>query len=231
MTGDGEERHEQRRSGTCWQPRDGARRRLALQPTEPGHTPTADHGRDVQPLERLRQAHRGIRSRYGFGRAGGEVHLRRGRYITGIRFYKGAGNTGTHVGHLWTSTGTLLARATFTNETASGWQQVNFANPVAISANTTYVASYFAPAGHYAGDNGYFSSGYSSGPLDVPANGGVYVYGSQGGFPSQTWKASNYWVDVAFSSDTNTTPPPASPPADVASPCVASPDRRSPRHR
>ena len=46
-------------------------------------------------------------------------------YITGIRFYKGAGNTGTHVGHLWTSTGTLLATATFTNETAAGWQQVD----------------------------------------------------------------------------------------------------------
>ena len=60
-------------------------------------------------------------------------------YITGIRFYKGSGNTGTHVGHLWTSTGTLLATATFSNETASGWQQVNFATPVAITAGTTYV--------------------------------------------------------------------------------------------
>ena len=29
-------------------------------------------------------------------------------YITGIRFYKGTGNTGTHVGHLWTSTGQPL---------------------------------------------------------------------------------------------------------------------------
>ena len=44
--------------------------------------------------------------------------------ITGIRFYKGATNTGTHVGHLWTNTGQLLATATFTNETATGWQQV-----------------------------------------------------------------------------------------------------------
>jgi hypothetical protein len=29
--------------------------------------------------------------------------------ITGIRFYKGPTNTGTHVGDLWSSTGTLLA--------------------------------------------------------------------------------------------------------------------------
>ena len=51
-------------------------------------------------------------------------------YITGVRFYKGAGNTGTHVGHLWTASGTLLATATFTSETATGWQQVNFSQPV-----------------------------------------------------------------------------------------------------
>ena len=29
--------------------------------------------------------------------------------VTAIRFYKGTGNTGTHVGHLWSATGTLLA--------------------------------------------------------------------------------------------------------------------------
>jgi len=34
--------------------------------------------------------------------------------ITGIRYYKSAQNTGTHVGSLWTSGGQLLARATFT---------------------------------------------------------------------------------------------------------------------
>ena len=72
--------------------------------------------------------------------------------ITGIRFYKASANTGTHIGNLWTSTGQLLASATFTSETASGWQQVNFAQPVAITKNTTYVASYFAPKGHYSAD-------------------------------------------------------------------------------
>ncbi len=28
--------------------------------------------------------------------------------VTGVRFYKGTGNTGTHVGNLWSSTGTLV---------------------------------------------------------------------------------------------------------------------------
>ena len=62
--------------------------------------------------------------------------------ITGIKYYKGANDTGTHTGSLWSSTGTLLATATFTNETASGWQTVTFSNPVSITTGTTYVASY-----------------------------------------------------------------------------------------
>ncbi len=89
-------------------------------------------------------------------------------YITGIRFYKGPGNTGTHIGNLWTSTGTLLATVTFTDETASGWQEADFSTPVAITAGTTYVASYYAPAGDYAADTFYFAlSGVNSGPLHV----------------------------------------------------------------
>ena len=57
-------------------------------------------------------------------------------HISGIRFYKGSGNTGTHVGHLWTSGGTLLASATFAEATDSGWQQVNLASPVSLAANS-----------------------------------------------------------------------------------------------
>ena len=70
--------------------------------------------------------------------------------INGIRFYKATANTGTHVGSLWTAAGTLLAQATFSGESASGWQQVTFSSPVAIQPNTTYVAAYFAPNGHYS---------------------------------------------------------------------------------
>ena len=61
------------------------------------------------------------------------------------------------MGTLWDSTGQALASATFTNETASGWQQVNFAAPVAISANAVYVASYHS-SGYFAYNSGYFTS-------------------------------------------------------------------------
>ena len=56
--------------------------------------------------------------------------------VTGIRFYKSEANSGPHVGNLWDSTGTLLATATFTDESDSGWQQVTFSTPVPIAANT-----------------------------------------------------------------------------------------------
>ncbi len=124
--------------------------------------------------------------------------------ITGIRFYKASANTGTHVGNLWSSTGTKLATATFTNETASGWQQVTFATPVPITANTVYVASYHANGGHYSADVNYFASaGVDNPPLHALANGasggnGVYAYGASSAFPNQTWNSANYWVDVVF---------------------------------
>lgn len=125
-------------------------------------------------------------------------------YITGVRFYKGTSNTGTHVGALWTSTGKRLATVTFRNETASGWQQANFRTPVRITANTVYVVSYLAPRGHYAGDNNYFSNNsVTQGPLTALRSGvsggnGVYKYSSTITFPTDTWNASNYWVDVVF---------------------------------
>ncbi len=124
-------------------------------------------------------------------------------YITGVRFYKGSGNTGPHVGNLWTATGERLASAQFTNETASGWQTVTFPAPVAVSANTTYVASYFSSQGNFAVDRSYFDTSYTNYPLTAPSSdlsggNGVYRYGSDGGFPQQSYVASNYWVDVLF---------------------------------
>jgi YVTN family beta-propeller protein len=135
-------------------------------------------------------------------------------YITGVRFYKGSGNGGTHVGSLWSSSGQLLAQATFTNESASGWQQVNFGAPVAIVANTTYVASYLAPVGRYAIDTQQFASvGVDAPPLralSTAAGGGngVYAYAAGSTFPTSTYNASNYWVDVVFATTaTDTTAP------------------------
>ena len=47
-------------------------------------------------------------------------------YVTGVRFYKSAENTGRHVGNLWSRSGQLLSSVVFSNETASGWQEAVF---------------------------------------------------------------------------------------------------------
>lgn len=122
----------------------------------------------------------------------------RNGFVSAIRFYKGAGNTGTHTGSLWSSTGTRLAQVTFTGETASGWQTATVSPAVAVQAGTQYVVSYHAPAGHYAYTTGFFTGPWTSGDLTAPqANNGRYLYGS-GGFPSYSWGGANYYVDVVF---------------------------------
>jgi N,N-dimethylformamidase beta subunit-like, C-terminal/Domain of unknown function (DUF4082)/Bacterial Ig-like domain/Bacterial Ig domain len=137
-----------------------------------------------------------------------------GGYITGIRFYKAPANTGTHIGTLWSSTGTQLAAGTFTNETASGWQQLNFAQPVPVKANTTYVASYFAPNGHYSEDAQYFASqNAGTDPIMAPQStgsspNGLYAYGSSSTFPSNSYENTNYWVDVVMTTGGVSTSPP-----------------------
>jgi methionine-rich copper-binding protein CopC len=130
-------------------------------------------------------------------------------YITGVRFYKGSSNTGTHIGNLWTGTGTLLGTVTFNGETASGWQQANFPGPIAVTAGTTYVVSYWTSSGNYAADAGYFSAAVDSWPLNAPASGnGVYGYAASSTFPTSTYNSTNYWVDAVFStSSADTTPP------------------------
>ena len=135
--------------------------------------------------------------------------------VTGIRFFKSARNTGSHVGSLWSDTGERLATVAFEAETPTGWQTARFADPVTITPGTDYVASYLAPRGHYASDPGDFSGGISSDHLSVPTDGGLFSYGS-GGFPTETLNHTNYYVDVIVRTDRATSP-------------TSSPDAASPR--
>jgi len=126
--------------------------------------------------------------------------------ITALRFYKGAANTGSHVGHLWTAGGALLAEAAFTGETSEGWQEVALPAPVAIAADTTYIASYHSDAGLHALDAGGLASGIENRPLRLLADGedggnGVFALASGTAFPDQSGAGDNYWVDVRFVPD------------------------------
>ena len=132
-------------------------------------------------------------------------------YITGVRFYKGSGMDGeTHVGNLWGPDHSLLASATFTNETATGWQDVTFATPVAVTAGSIYTASMYTSQGHFMLSSTYFNGGSDKANYPLTAlsstnalNAGFVgngVFHESGGsvYPDTTSNSANYWVDATF---------------------------------
>ena len=139
--------------------------------------------------------------------------------VTAIRFYKTSGNIGTHIGELYSASGARLAQATFTNETATGWQVVQLSSPVSISANTYYIVAYWSSLGYYTEELDYFlNKSVVSGSLTAVADGtngasgtdpgngqGMFAYTSSPKFPNQLYRASNYWVDVIFKPNTTST--------------------------
>jgi hypothetical protein len=130
-------------------------------------------------------------------------------FITAIRFYKGPNNGGTHVGNLWTEAGVPLAQVTFSNESSGGWQEATLSTPVAVTAGTTYVASYFSPTGNFSTTSNFFTDDYPAGTTSswpvqgikdlAPSMGnGVFVNSSSSTFPNQTFNKANYYVDIVF---------------------------------
>ena len=118
---------------------------------------------------------------------------------TGVRFYKGAGNTGTHVGSLWNDAGEKLAQVTFAGETPTGWQTASFSAPVALTPGQKYVVSYLAPNGNYAHTGAFFAEPWINGVLTASGpNNGLYSYGAGGSKPTNSWNATNYFVDIVF---------------------------------
>lgn len=122
--------------------------------------------------------------------------------ITAIRYWKAASETGVHVGKLWTASGTLLASVTFSDETQLGWQQAALSTPLDIAANTTYVVSVNA--------NSFFGDTYDqlatpivNNDLSSVADGNNGVYGSPDSFPMNSYRNSNYFRDVVFTTTAN----------------------------
>jgi Domain of unknown function (DUF4082) len=143
--------------------------------------------------------------------------------VTGVRYYKSSRNRGTHVGSLWTDTGVRLSDATFTDETRSGWQTVEFAKSVALKPGT-YVASYHTSAGYYAQQQWAFAAGATIGNRAIRAIGGLYSYG-KGGFPRQSWHDAAYYVDVLFRPSGSAAPVSPSSTSEMSKP-ITSTSRR-----
>jgi hypothetical protein len=115
--------------------------------------------------------------------------------VTGVRFYKGAANTGAHTGYLWNGDGTQLAQVVFVDETAEGWQVAQFVEPVQLLPGIEYRVGLHSTTGRYAADIDGLTREFTTGHFTVPRQGGAYTYSSA--FPSElSW--NNFWVDVLF---------------------------------
>jgi hypothetical protein len=145
--------------------------------------------------------------------------------VSGIRFYRGATSRDGYAVKLFAANGSLLAAAKIWKDTCAVpcCEQVNFASPVNLAVDTTYIAAYYTSNGRYAADKNGLKVGYATGPLTAPpsstvAGNGVFTYSP--GFLSQTSGDSNYFVDVAFT-PTASTPPRLTLRFDPPSPSIA----------
>ncbi len=130
--------------------------------------------------------------------------------VTAIRFYRGVQGSGLYNVNLWDAAGTRLARGAVFEGLAGrvpGWQQITLDVPVNVKAGNTYTASYFHDGGGYSFTEGGFTKPIYRGQLYAPANAGVYLYAARGGFPTSTYRAADYSVDLVFVADPD---PPAS---------------------
>lgn len=134
--------------------------------------------------------------------------------VLALRFFRGIGSPGPHVGNLWTADGSLLASVVFTNTSPWGWQEQPLPAPVSLQPDTGYVVSYHAPGGLYALTQYKLAgSGQTNQPLWAPRSGlfggnGLHAYGP-GGFPTNSYHASHYWVDLVFQPAVPNRPPSA----------------------
>jgi hypothetical protein len=150
---------------------------------------------------------------------GVKVKVEEPMIMTGFRYYKSSRETGLHVGKLFTVGGAELARETFQNETAAGWQHQALATSIPLDPGVTYVVSVNANA-YFAITQFGLLSQVISGPLRSVADGANGVYGASAGvFPTQSYRSSNYFVDLEVVPDGDPPPPAVSStsPADGAS--------------
>jgi hypothetical protein len=121
-------------------------------------------------------------------------------YILGIRYWKAPSEPGEHIGRIWSLDGGELARLTFAGETASGWQGAMLSTPLAIASNTTYVVTVNIHS-HYVDTVEGLASPIVNAPLSTVADGANGPFGSPDQFPTRSYRNSNYFRDVLFSTE------------------------------
>jgi Domain of unknown function (DUF4082) len=116
--------------------------------------------------------------------------------ITGLRFFKPAGDTATsRTATLYGPTGAVLATATTSAEPASGWISVTLKSTAVASGKVT--AAIFSPTGAYGDTPNYLTAVTATNNPKVTRDlaGGTYAYGAMS-FPTSTYQNDFYFVDL-----------------------------------
>ena len=137
--------------------------------------------------------------------------------VTGLQYYQGRAAKEVTTATLWSSTGRILAQASFAASRSEGWRTVPLSRPVALTAGETYVVSYHAPHGGYPVTENDLVQKRTQNGFVLDKGAGVYKYGLSG-FPQSTHMGSNYLVDIVFSSGATPTPTATPVPSTTATP-------------
>lgn len=130
-----------------------------------------------------------------YAQVGVQFRPRSDGYITGMRFYKDPQMKSSHSGYLWSGGGQLLATATFTDETPSGWQEAAFPRPVQVLKDLVYMATTDVIENQHAETRDYFPVYSIQGSL-LHAENGVFSH-KLDELPKES-SNSNFWVDVTY---------------------------------
>jgi hypothetical protein len=116
--------------------------------------------------------------------------------LRAVRFYKDALETGSHTITIWSQSGVTLASIPIGSESGSGWQQQTLLTPIELQPGAVYVASVNINAA-FGMTVDALATEVVSGPLRSVADGANGVFGNSAGtFPAQSYRTSNYFVDV-----------------------------------
>ena len=129
---------------------------------------------------------------------GVKFHASVNGFVKGIRFYRTQRDAAGYTVHLWDNKGSALATMTGAGQQSNGgWQTIEFKEPVAIAAKQNFTASYYAAAGQVSERIPAFQVETGRG-LSVSAleQGGVSI--TNGGYPAQVAKDTDFMVDVLF---------------------------------
>lgn len=130
---------------------------------------------------------------------GTRIRFDRPGRVTGIFFKRGT-YKGPVVIRFWRGDGTLL-RELETRGYSEREEVIGFA-AVPVQPGFDYVASYYTPQGGYRSTEYYYTGTVVDSPFiawhDGVSGAGVYHYGVGGGFPTESWHDSNYWVSPLF---------------------------------